>query len=784
MRFEGIRAKGLGVFHDEIAIDLAAIPGMLTAVVGPNGSGKSTLLELLFSAATRECPTRGSLVELARDRDAFLEVRLVNGASHTIRHVLDAVSKKSEALVLDAGGAPVLPTTSVKAFDEWASAHLPSPEVLLSSLFSAQQHGGFCDLSARGRKDVLASVLGIGAFEGMAERARKRASTAREDLAAIGGELRALPELDASAIDRDIEVARASATQADRDLADARAEQQAGTTYRAKAAALIADRAALADVDLRIANNRSCLVDAERIRAAATRITEIDVAIGARRGELTVARGRADELERSAREARGRAQRAIASIGDGKGRLAAARDRAALRHDVDIARGELPLATRHLETIERTLAEQEGALHAISLERLASADDRVVALRSSLEDIRDGRVDQGEIAPEAAAASRAITVDDERADAIRSAPARSEAARTALDATKRAVAQARAELTRIERVVARAGEVEAAEREIVAAKTAIDTDTKEESSASADALRLADESDRARGSAREVETAIGALEGDRDRLAPIARKLAPLAEAEAKLAGYEPRATELRAKIVETERSLADLPEPGDIDIDAIARRATQAHAAIGRLDGDRARAEETAARRTTLVGRQTAIEADLADWMVLADDLGATGLPALLIDAAGPELTALVNDLLHTCVGTRWTVSIETTRPSADGKKSIETCEIRVLDTEAGREAEVTTFSGGERAILGEAVSLALTMLACRRSGLEGPTLIRDETGAALDPENGRAYIAMLRKAAQIVGASRVLFVAHDRALQELADSRIVIAGGKVSVS
>jgi exonuclease SbcC len=158
-------------------------------------------------------------------------------------------------------------------------------------------------------------------------------------------------------------------------------------------------------------------------------------------------------------------------------------------------------------------------------------------------------------------------------------------------------------------------------------------------------------------------------------------------------------------------------------------------------------------------------------------------GLQAAEVDAAGPELTELVNDLLRTCVGPRWTVTIETQKLSADGKKLLEGCEVRVLDTVAGREGAAETFSGGERVLLGEAVSLALSMLACRRAGLVGVTLVRDETGAALDPANGRAYVAMLRRAAELVGARQVLFVSHSPELAELADARIVVGGGTAVV-
>src|SRR5690606_4312913 len=191
----------------------------------------------------------------------------------------------------------------------------------------------------------------------------------------------------------------------------------------------------------------------------------------------------------------------------------------------------------------------------------------------------------------------------------------------------------------------------------------------------------------------------------------------------------------------------------------------------------------ESAERLTALEKERGAALDDLADWELLASSLGRDGLQALEIDAAGPELTALVNDLLRTCVGTRWTVSIETTRLSADGKRQLEGCEVRVIDTERGRDGTAESLSGGERVLVGEAVSLALSMLACRRAGVQGPTLVRDESGAALDPVNARGYVAMLRRAAEIVGARHVLFVSHAHEIQELADARIVVRDGRVEV-
>ena len=101
----------------------------------------------------------------------------------------------------------------------------------------------------------------------------------------------------------------------------------------------------------------------------------------------------------------------------------------------------------------------------------------------------------------------------------------------------------------------------------------------------------------------------------------------------------------------------------------------------------------------------------------------------------------------------------------------------IAALDSERGRDASAETLSGGERVLVGEAVSLALSVLACQRAGIERPTLVRDESGAALDPERGRAYVAMLRRAVDLTGADRCLLVSHSPEVQEMCDARVVVA-------
>jgi len=282
---------------------------------------------------------------------------------------------------------------------------------------------------------------------------------------------------------------------------------------------------------------------------------------------------------------------------------------------------------------------------------------------------------------------------------------------------------------------------------------------------------------------------------DRAALSGLVGLADRLRDAESRLAELQPQADALAADIEAATKdldALGDLPEDvelPDLDaarakMDAAAAKLSGNEAAIAVKTAQLADAKASLERIAKIQAEMRAAEEDLSDWQRLADDLGRDGLQAILIDAAGPELTELVNDLLRTCVGSRWTVTIEASRLSADGKKTLEGCEVRVIDSEKGREGAAETLSGGERVIVGEAVSLALAMLACRRSGIEGPSLVRDESGAALDPANARAYVQMLRRAAELVGASRVFVVSHDPNVQELCDSRIEVKDGRVEVA
>jgi exonuclease SbcC len=808
MRLESCTFHNMGPFSD-FTLDLRALGDdkKLIALVGRNGQGKSFSLEAAIAGACyRKMPTNGTLVKRATARDSWLEARVHYGQSLTIRHLIDAVSGSSEAVVTCANDKPAFETTSVKKFDAWAAKHLPDEDVLFASIFAAQQSEGFVKMGSAERIDVILRVIGVARLERMAAAARKRqgsASTALEALIGRIGEARGAT-LTVEAAEAALAAAEEAASDKDRlhrkeqQQLEASDEEARRVADLAKArvvvlerraeieAAIAKERAALPDVESRIKNNRAVLADAEAIRAAGARLEALPAELAA--AEAVIAKASAERAAAQAEMRAADAAKSVAGRAQVEARARADRARARLADADQVRAAAAQLQDLRDTVVERAAAAQSRAneLEAVRGKRLAGADDRIVALRDGFGKIMLPDVDDARDAPTIAA--DALDVDDRAVTLAAELPVQLRAAEAALRTAQESLAAAQRKLADTERLAARLGDLDAAQA---------DLDEAEQAAQAAEARweeihrNLSAAIKRVEAANRVIAAAdTSALVDERDRLTPIAAKAQPLAQAEARLEQLVPLLDSYRAELARLEAKLAATPAPPAdtspapvlADFEARVRSAEQAGKDAAKLVTLLEARLETArvgsAARVELERKRATAEAEVADWSRLASDLGKEGLQAAEIDSAGPELTELTNDLLRNALGPRFTVSFETTRQSADGKRQLEGCEVRVLDTVKGRDAEASTFSGGEKVMLSEAVSLALAMLGCRRSGLEGVTLVRDESGAALDPENARAYVAMLRRAAQIVRARHVLFVSHSPEVQELADARILVGG------
>lgn len=775
MRYLKHSIRNLGPF-DEVSVDIGALDGPLVAVCGENGAGKSTFLELLLGAIWRTTPTRGSLIDLATARDASVETEFeFDGRGYRIRQLADAVSRKGEALLTDAGGTPLVESTKRDAVDTYVAEHFPPLGVMLVSTFIPQQSQGILD--AKDRRSMFLRLIGIDRVELLAEGARKKAgkSSTAFDVAARMVEAErsrsvSVEEAERSVASAEEEQARALAALAEErsraelarvagEEAARRAEEIATKTQERRRIQSLVDAKVLEERDLaeRIRNNEGILAQADAIKAAERELaesTERRTAIASRLAELMASKKHLLERSRARGERHGelireseRAARLVSTAADVRARAS----------KLDAARAGAEDARSRVEGFKRRREEL----------RQGRSDDRIADLRGGLVEIGTA----ADLASAQATATRTLEAD-----------ARAASAPEALADLEVELAGATGDLERFERETAEGERAAAAEPAIKAAEEALET-------AKAAMAALLAEQDTGGREGERIDGEVATLQADRDRLEREGADLERLARRAKQLAAAEARIEELRPQLTTVATALGALreelaavvvPEPlprvdySEESLRSAERREREGSDAVAVARKELERAREAGAKLAELEAERDAAAVEHSDWERLAADLGKKGLQAALIDAALPELVAITNSLLHASYGPRFTVDIRTQALDSKGKRLVERLDIIVFDSKTGGERRAETYSGGERAIIAEGLSLAMTTLAARDSGIRRPTIVRDEAGAALDPEKGRAWIAMLRQACQMMDADKLLFVSHSPELAALADSRI----------
>lgn len=800
MRVDRLRFAGFGPFDNEVAIDFAGMDGPLIAVTGENGAGKSTLLQLIGGAVYRTTQTRGKLHELATSRSAYVEVHVATDRELRITQKVDAKTGHGEAHLLDGQGVPILEGVDRNKFDAWVEAHMQPRSVYDASL-ALSRAGSFATQPKAGRVEILVSVLGLEKIDAMAALAGVRAADLRRQVDTITAKIDQVAGGDVAALSTQLtaaETTRAHWVTQVQIAADALGEatlleQTRGARQREieawqkdrHATILALGEATTTKLGLlgRLATCRAVLTQQDEIADAVTQCDAIRRSLEEHAGAAITEETAAALAQAEHRAADTEARAALSRAGAARAREGRC---AALLHDrtyVELAVAAIPAmharwsiaADRHRATVTE-LAQLGTARHDV-------AQRRIGHLRGGLEVITGGLL-------AAEVYARAVLTTDERMaepdDAIAALTLALPGARDELAAASEALQNAKTVASR-EAEIGRA----AADRAIYA----VEVETEERHAAAA--LGRAEE-------ALGRYTAAGLRRAEHAQRAAIARArlvdveglaaLAPqLRDAETRIAELLPQVEAATAQEGALQARLAGdaAPEPLGEPPNMTALRsavataeqhrdeATHAAARLGvQLDAARA----GAARVAELQAERAPLDVLLADERHIIDDLAA--LKALEIDVAGPELSALTNDLLHTCYGPRFSASIETTRQRKNGPGEIEDCIVRVFDSQSGRSLPIERLSEGEGAIVGEAIADALMVVGCRRARIVGATLIRDEATGVLSESNKPVYVAMLRRAAGMTSARHVLFVSQDRAIQKLADQRLWVHDGTVEVA
>lgn len=762
MRLTGLRFKGVGRFRDEVTVPIAELgDARVVAVCGSNGAGKTSMIEMPQGALYGTTPAHGEIARFANAADSFIEAKVATDQEYTARRLIKATLKtpKTEAYLTDSDGEP-LNDGKAGTFDAAVSARFPSQDVYLASAYSSQKRRGqFLKIERPARKALFAEMLGLGHLEEMAKAAGDRAKAIEGRVGTLRGQASAL-------------------------------ETQAST--------LVALRAQLVE-------------DKARLGEAAARVAMIKDAETAATAALEAWQKRSDELERVYHERRVEAE-AVRS------RLLNLRDRERMANErVSVIVGTRMALAKKLEgraALEKIaggaprsdeLAAAEAALSDLRAESERHATERLAVerRRSELQRIISGegyavQANVARLEAELKVARSDYRRAKDEADLVLRVPCKGEGAYSGCPLLKQAQ-ESKEELAAQEHegkrladllAAAKAGRtpaLEKAEKDLAALG-----EVATEPGASPAVGHLEDQIRALRDATSKASAARAALDG----LAHVQEQDAQLSNESASLKKtLQDIAAESEPAAIQSTKASADVVASGDAlkaldakpakfdkaEIDSAIRAESGAASAVS-VDESRIDAAETA------VGALAAVKAELGtaltdidDWRELQRALGQSGVQALEIDAAGPEVSAIINDLLHTCYGLRFSCALETTALKADGSGTREVFDLRVVDSEMGTDGSADELSGGEETIVAEALGIAVAIFNKRRSQIPMLEIWRDECSGQLDADAAVLYVTMLRKALEVGGFERVYFVAHQPRLWELADARLVIEDGKV---
>ncbi len=300
---------------------------------------------------------------------------------------------------------------------------------------------------------------------------------------------------------------------------------------------------------------------------------------------------------------------------------------------------------------------------------------------------------------------------------------------------------------------------------------------------------------------KEISAELNSLEVQLNAVETELRSISSLTRREAELTGQIEAAKEAAGSIgslQERRSSWQKTIEDDRSKYNEIAAQIGIVKAGLGDLasiqnDYERVRSDEARARQQLGAAEQKLAacealakqrEAKLIERKKLVDEkgiyeelrlaFGKKGVPAMIIEAAIPEIEDEANALLTKITSGRMHVRFDTQRENVKGD-TIETLDIRIADELGTRPYE--NYSGGEQFRVNFAVRIALSKLLARRAGAQLQTLVIDEGFGALDA-NGRDKLVEAINAIQD-DFQRILVITHIDELKDAFPVRIDVTKG-----
>jgi exonuclease SbcC len=208
-----------------------------------------------------------------------------------------------------------------------------------------------------------------------------------------------------------------------------------------------------------------------------------------------------------------------------------------------------------------------------------------------------------------------------------------------------------------------------------------------------------------------------------------------------------------------------------EAEVDAFRRQEQEARMRLGaaqqRLDACQALKKQ----RVERLAEQTHLAEARAIYDELRVAFGKRGVPAMIIEAAIPEIESSANNLLTRMTNGRMHVRFETQREKVTGGTA-ETLDIQISDELGTRSYEL--YSGGEAFRINFAIRIALSQLLARRAGARLRSLVIDE-GFGTQDAQGRERLVEAINAIQ-PDFDRIIVITHIDELRDAFPARIQV--------
>jgi len=250
-----------------------------------------------------------------------------------------------------------------------------------------------------------------------------------------------------------------------------------------------------------------------------------------------------------------------------------------------------------------------------------------------------------------------------------------------------------------------------------------------------------------------------------------------LTELAQRAAGWEERIATTRARLTALEEEIASL-DAMLADYQAVAAERDRLHEArnnanfrVGMAQQRLDALKQIAEQRIQTIEAQKTLRAEQAIYEELRLAFSRDGVPAMVIEAAIPEIENEANQLLARMTGGRMHIRFDTQREKVTGGV-METLDIKIADELGTR--DYNTFSGGETFRVNFAIRLALSRLLARRAGTQLRSLIIDE-GFGTQDEAGRSRLIEAINAIQDE-FDLILVITHIEELKDAFPARIEV--------